>query len=236
MAKRKKAKKNPKRRSGGFFKALLILAAAGLLVWLWQEKKTPEPKRALKKEAQKSESKAEPKKAPETQAAESQPPPSRVEAPKLTGVFPKEAWLDDYLQTPAALEGSEKNELLVGLGLAPAGKDPEKILDPDKLRPQLLVVDKSNGRYVRREAFDFATGEPTEAGIRREDLRGIPRVTGGDLIDLSGDGRPEIVVKLDTHGAWTQSVGLLKWENGRIQWAKTSSPPSGEKIALWLSG
>src|SRR4030095_13610107 len=209
MARRKKSKSKSGRGSS-FFKPLLILAAIGLLVWFWQESKTPESKRVSSKKTAPA-SVAVAKKAEETPAAESQPPPQAVESPKLTGVFPKEAWLDDYLQVPAALQGAGKKDLLVGLGLAPQGKDPEKILNPDQLRPELLVVEKNNGRYLRREAFDFTMDDSTEAGIRREDLRGIPRVTGQDLVDLTGDGAPEIKVKLDTHGSWTEAIAILKW-------------------------
>src|SRR5262245_36392597 len=111
MAKRKKRRNGPKKGSG-FFKPLLILAAAGLLAWMWQENKTPEPKRLPAKKASPAPAPAE-KKAEEAPVPESQPTPEVAAAPKLTGVFPAQAWLDDYLQVPAALEGSANGEILV---------------------------------------------------------------------------------------------------------------------------
>jgi hypothetical protein len=232
------AKKKRKNRStkgvGDFFKLLLVLAALGLLLWFWREKGAPKLERPAAKKAAVSPSKTGAT-APESKSVESPPTSEPVTAAKITGLFPKQAWLDNYLQVPASLGGPEK-KTLVAVGLAPPGKNPDQIRNPEKLLPSLLVVEKEGGQFLKKDQFDFVTPEPTEAGIQGTDLTGIPRITSGDLVDLNGDGRPEIAVRFDTHGAWTEAIGLLQWEGSRLRWVKTRDASGIEKIALWLAG
>jgi hypothetical protein len=211
-----------------------VLAALGLLLWFWRGKGGPKIEQPTAKKSTVSSSKTEAK-APESKSVESSPTLEPMAAPKITGLFPKQAWLDNYLQVPATLGGAEK-KTLVAVGLAPPGKNPDQIRNPEKLLPSLLVVEKGGGQFLKKDEFDFATPEPTEAGIQGTDLTGIPRITSGDLVDLNGDGRPEIVVRFDTHGAWTEAIGLLQWDGTHLKWVKTRDTSGEEKIALWLAG
>src|SRR5215467_12168718 len=124
MAKKKRKNKSSK-GSGDFIKLLLVLAALGLLLWYWREKGTPKIERPTAKKTTVSPSKTEAH-IPESKSVESRPPSEPISAPKITGLFPKQVWMDNYLQVPAALGGPEK-KILVAVGLAPPGKNPDQI-------------------------------------------------------------------------------------------------------------
>jgi len=203
------------------------VAVLGILVWLWRQQapskvsKTPQAPAPV---AQSLPSEEKKEKAPETRSSRS-----------LTQLFPKQAWLDDYLKIPVSF-GDEKEGLLVSLGIAPAGKDPDSIRDPDELRPAVLLLKKEKDSFVQKDLFDFDTPLPTQAGIRGSDLKGIPRITLKSLMDLDRDGKMEIVAGVDTRGDFAQAIGFLKWQGDQLQWIKTRGKSGQEKIALWLTG
>jgi hypothetical protein len=231
MSKRKKQKS---KTGSDFLTLLIVIAILGAGYWYWQNKNARPIRHTAKRPvivpASKpiSETKTKDSPSPETQAASS--------AKSLTTLFPKEAWLDDYLQTQAHLENSGKTDLLVAIGLAPRGVNPDQIRNPERLHPSILVARKEGDQYSKLDEFDFSTPQPTEAGIQGSDLTGLPRITADRLVDLDGDGRPELMVSLDTHGEWTEAIAFLKWENGHLRWIKTRNHSGAEKIALWLTG
>ncbi|MFO1518260.1 MAG: hypothetical protein U1F57_01135 [bacterium] len=232
MAKRKRSKKKNSTQSD-FLKLLIALGILGGLLWWWKHPAPTKPIRTVTKvatpaPAPKSESKPAP--APETQA----PPPAAAKG--LTELFPKETWLDDYLKSETPFESNGNKLLLVSLGLAPAGKNPDQIRNPDQLHPALLMVGKQGNEFQRKDLFDFTTSGPTQAGIKGSDLRGLPRITPASFLDLDQDKRPEIVTRIDTHGANAEAIGFLHWNGSKLEWLKTRDKAGNEKIALWLVG
>lgn len=219
--------------SRDFLKTVLIVAAIGGVIWFWQNSKFPSRKTLVKKpdkvvKVVKNESEK-----PTSQPVETQTTPS---AKSLTQTFSKETWLDDYLQIQTDLDRAGQTDLIIASGTVSTGVDPETIKNREKLHPQLLIVRKKNGAYLKLDRFDFSTALPTEGGIQGNALTGIPRITKNSLVDLNKDGHPEIQVLLDTPGKWTEAVTFLKWENGKLHWIKTQDKKGNEKIALWLSG
>ncbi len=150
--------------------------------------------------------------------------------------FPTRTWLDNYLKVKVALNNPKESNLLVGIGIAPQGKDPDQIKNPETLHPALLVLDENKGLFHKMDEFDFETSLSTQAGISGKDLRGIPRITKESLVDLDGDGHSELWVPVDTRGQWTEAVALLQFKNGHLEWVKTRSKEGQEKLALWLKG
>jgi hypothetical protein len=228
----KKRRKNSKSStSKDFLKPLVALAILGGLLWIWQHKNPPKVTR--------------PKEAPPPVAATAKPESEKAKPPvesqetksakTLAGIFPPETWMDDYLQIPVSF-GDDREGLVASIGLAPAGKNPDSIRDPDQLHPALIVAKKVGDSFQRRDLFDFSTPLPTQAGIRGSDLRGIPRVTLKSLIDLDHDGTYEIVAGVDTAGEFAQAIAILRWHGNRLEWVKTQDKSGKEKIALWLTG
>jgi hypothetical protein len=229
----KKRRKNSKSTtSKDFLKLLVSLAILGGLIWFWQHKNAP--KHSHPKEAPPPPVAAPVK--PESEKAK--PPPETQEtksAKTLSGLFPPETWQDDYLQVPISF-GDEREGLLASIGIAPPGKNPDGIRDPDQLRPALIVAKKVGESFVRQDFFDFSTPIPTQGGIRGSDLRGIARVTLKSLIDLDHDGTYEIVAGVDTVGDFAQAIAFLRFHGNRLEWIKTLDKSGKEKIALWLTG
>ncbi len=231
------AKKKPKNYrfnvSRDFLKTALIVAAIGGAIWFWQNSKSHSRKTPVKKPNKVA---AVVKNEPEKPTSQPVEPPPVASVKSLTQTFSKETWQDDYLQIQTDLDRAGQTDLIVASGTASAGVDPETIKNREKLHPQILVVRKKNGSYLKLDRFDFSTSLPTEAGIQGNALTGIPRITKSSLVDLNKDGHPEIKVLLDTPGKWTEAVTFLKWENGKLHWIKTEDKKGNEKIALWLTG
>lgn len=158
-------------------------------------------------------------------------------APKIesvSAVLPQDAWGDDYLKVQAGFKGSTPQEFLISFGRAPSGADPEKIRDPAKLRPYLVLVKKEKEGFIKKAEFDFPI-MPNEASLQKSQLAGIPRITPKSFVDLDQDGAPELIVMLDTHTSWPEAAAFLKYEKGELKWIKTKQGAE-EKLALWPTG
>ncbi len=215
--------KKKKNRFSKFFILLLIGATA---YWIWKGPSQPKKSSSTPVEiptSLPSKTEGETKLGPGSKAIPSIKP--------LLETFPKQAWLDDYLQIPL-----NSQLLLMGIGLAPDGKNPDQILNPDQLHPALLVLKKEGDHYLKKDEFNFSTSEPTEAGISGNDLRGIPRIKPENILFLDSDKSPELRVSIDTTGEWTEAVAFLKWKNAHLEWVKTRDSSGKEKLALWLQG
>lgn len=172
----------------------------------------------------------------ESKKAESLPTEVRIQRSKaLTGLLPEKAWQDDYLVLKTHLGKSNSDLYLLGVGIASDG-NPEKIQDPLKLKPLLIVAKKEGESFVKISDFDFKTKEPSIGGLQQKNLKGIPRIKSADIIDLEGNGMPEIKVSFDTSTELAEAIGFLKWNGSELEWLRTKDSKGEEKIALWLSG
>lgn len=173
----------------------------------------------------------------ESKKAESLPQESRIQRSKaLSGLLPTQAWQDDYLVLKAPLGKSNSDLYLIGMGITPEGKNPEKIEDPSKLQPNLMIAKKEGNQFVKITDFDFHTKEASIGGLQQKNLKGIPRIKSTDIVDLDADGMPEIKVSFDTSTDLAEAVGFLRWNGSEINWLHTKDNTGSEKIALWLSG
>ncbi|GEM_PF-3186704 len=169
--------------------------------------------------------------------AESAPETSSFQKNKdLSKLFPSQAWLDDYLVLKTPLGKSDSQLYLVGIGLAAPGKNPDQTQEVSKLKPYLLVAKKEGDDFVKITGFDFQTPQASIGGALWKNLRGIPRIKSADILDLNGDGLPEIRVSLDTNSDLVEAIGFLKWNGMEFDWLKIKTKQGPEKIALWLAG
>lgn len=173
----------------------------------------------------------------ESKKAESLPSEKRVQKSRaLSGLLPEQAWQDDYLVLKTSLGKSSSELYLIGMGIVPEGKNPEKIQDPSKLKPRLIVAKKEGEDFVQVASFDFDTNGTSAGGLQSKNLKGIPRIKSSDLLDLEGNGMPEIQVGFDTVTDLAQAVGFLRWDGSDLRWVKARDKNGEEKAALWIIG
>ncbi len=173
----------------------------------------------------------------ESKKAESQAQEKRVQKSKaLSGLLPAEAWQDDYLVLKAPLGKPDSELYLIAMGVVAEGKTPDKIKDPGKLRPRLVVAKKEAEDFVEITRFDFETSGTSVGGLQSKNLKGIPRIKSADIIDLDGDGMPEIRVTFDTATDLAEAIGFLRWNGSELSWLKTKDKSGEVKVALWITG
>jgi len=238
------AKRRKKSFFDGFYKPLFVVAAVGLGLWYIQNRFSAPPRPPASKplSTENTQKPALPETKPtetaESKATESKPetaPETKPYVPikPLTDQFPSGAWLDDYLKIDFSA-GNEQN-VLVGIGLAPTSTKAEKIRDPEKLKPALLLFKKEGEKYTKLDEFLFGTeNEKTEVSIKN--LKGIPRIRANNILDLDKNGKSEILVFLDSSGVWPEAAGLLQNKKGKLSWVKMKDETGKEKLALWVVG
>ncbi len=173
----------------------------------------------------------------EAKKPESSPQEIHIQRSKaLSELLPAQAWPDDYLVIKAPLGKSNSDLYLVGMGLITGTKNPDQIKDPSQLSPYLMVAKKEEDQFTKITDFNFHTQEASVGGLQFKNLRGIPRIKSADIIDLDGDGMPEIKVNFDTSTDLAEAIGFLSWNGSELNWVKTKDQKGSEKIALWLSG
>ncbi len=240
------AKRRKKSFFDGFYKPLFVVAAVGLGLWYIQNRfsnPTPRPSSAPKTLNTENNQKpalpeTKPSETAESKSAESKPESTAETKPyvpikPLTDQFPSGAWLDDYLKIDFSM-GNEQN-ILVGIGLAPTSTKAEKIRDPEKLKPALLLFKKEGEKYTKLDEFRFGM-EKEKTEVSTNNLKGIPRIRANNILDLDKNGKSEILVFLDSSGSWPEAAALLQYKKGKLSWVKMSDETGKEKIALWVVG
>lgn len=223
----RKRKKKIIETSNDFLKLSIGIAIVALIAFYvkenWQ-KKVPPPliEKTVKTETKKAESQAIEKRIQKSKA--------------LSDLLPAAAWQDDYIVLKTSLGKSDSELYLVSMGFAPAGKSPDKIKDPTKLEPHLIVAKKEGEDFVQITRFDFEVPGTSAGGLQTKNLKGIPRIKSADIIDLNGDGMPEIRITFDTASELAEAIGFLRWNGSELSWLKTKDKTGNEKVALWLTG
>lgn len=222
-------RKNKSKSSNDFLKISIAIAIIAAFAFYFKNKnslheKSPPP-------ISEKQTKAESKK------AESAPNTALIQKTKsLSELLPPQAWPDDYLLLKAPLGKSDSELYLLGMGFAPEGKKPEDFKDPSNLEPVLWVLKKEDKGFRKISSFDFKTPETSVGGLQKKNLKGIPRIRTSDLIDLEGNGMPEIRVQFDTSSELAQAIGFLKWNGTELDWLKAKDKNGSAKVALWISG
>ncbi len=238
------ARRRKKSWFDGIYKPLFIVAAVGLGLWYIQNHfSAPTPRPVSHPKPVSTETSSKPA-IPETKSTETESKPESkpestpttkpyVPIKPLTDQFPQEAWLDDYLKIDLPM-GTEQTTL-VAVGLAPTSSKAEKIRDPEKLKPALLFFKKEGEKYTKLSEFRFGTeNQKGEASTTK--LKGIPRIQAKNTLDLDKNGKPEILVFIDSSGTWPEAAALLQYKNGKLDWVKIKDATGKEKLALWEVG
>ena len=99
-------------------------------------------------------------------------------------------------------------------------------------KPRAVLVDAENTDQKLSQVFDFSTeGFSKEPEVKPEE---VPEPI--QSVDLNNDGVEEIVLDLKDYGAYTDSFGVLSFQNGKLDWVFLLEPSGEKRPAVFRDG
>ncbi len=99
-------------------------------------------------------------------------------------------------------------------------------------KPRAVLVDAESPEQKLSQIFDFSTQEfSAEVEVKPGDAPELSQT-----IDLNDDGIEEIILDLEDYGAYTESFGVLSFQDGNLAWVILKGASGDTRPAIFRDG